>query len=99
MFLHLPLACVWLWVLLDLGCLHRRLHLEAFHGWVAKIHHCKMKEDGKMAKDVLQDVLVKQGLVFLEQPEEEEEEARIFVKSLRHKEAPVLDAPALRRKN
>ena len=55
-----------------------------------------MKEDGKMAKDVLQDVLVKQGLAFLEQPEKEEE-ARIFVKSLRHKEAPVLDAPALHR--
>ena len=54
-----------------------------------------MKEDGKMAKDVLQDVLVKQGLVLLEQPEEEE--ARISETSLRHKEAPVLDAPALHR--
>ena len=55
-----------------------------------------MKEDGKMAKDVLQDVLVKQGLVLLEQPEEEEE-ARISETSLRHKEAPVLDAPAFHR--
>ena len=48
-----------------------------------------MKEDGKMAKDVLQDVLVKQGLVLLEQPEEEEE-ATMKEKNLRHKEAPVL---------
>ena len=43
-----------------------------------------MKEDGKMAKDVLQDVLVKQGLVLLEQPEEEEE-ATMEEKNLRHK--------------
>ena len=55
-----------------------------------------MKEDGKMAKDVLQDVLVKQGLVLLEQPEEEE--ARMKEKILRHKEAPFLDAPALQTK-
>ena len=45
-----------------------------------------MKEKGKMAKDVRQDVLVKQGPVLLEQPEEEE--ARMKEKSLMHKEAP-----------
>ena len=55
-----------------------------------------MKENGKMAKDVPQDVLVKQSLVLLEQPEEEE--ARMKEKSLRHKQAPFLARPRFKEK-
>ena len=64
---------------------------------MVETHHGKMKENGKMAKDVLQDVLVKQGHACISRTARRKE-AWMKEKSLRHKEATFLDAPALQSK-